>query len=414
MSSFLASSRLSRRHFLQSASAVALAHSLPAVARAQSAHGYRAYVGCYTGTAGNGEGIYLFDFDAATGALSNRRLVANTPSPSWLAVHPSRKFLYAANEVADFNGASGSASGPKTGSVSAFAIDAATGSLTSLNTVSSKGAEPAYLSLDATGRFAFVANYGVGSIAVLPILPSGALAPAIDIIQDKDSLGATKPTSAPAGSFAFSGHDAPHAHMIAASPDNRFVLATDLGQDRIYIYAFDAATGKLRPAATLFATLPTGDGPRHFAFHPNGQWLYSIQEEASTVVLFHYNAATGALTAQQTVSALPEGFSGTSFASEILVAPNGKTLYAANRLHDTMAVFAIGADGRLTYAGETPTGGDYPVQCRIDPTGRYFFACNRKSDAITTLRIDPATGLLTPTGQFTAVGSPASITFVSV
>ncbi len=394
---------LSRRRFLQSASALAVAQSLPVIARAQNGLYFRAYAGCYTGTAGNGEGIYLLDFDPSNGALYNRQLAARTPSPSWIAIHPSRKFLYAANEVSDYEGSSGS--------ISSFAITAS-GQLQPLNVVSSHGADPAYIALDATGSFLFVANYGGGSIAVLPILPAGALGAAVSVIQDQGNLGATKATSAPIGSFAVSGHDAPHAHMIAPSPDNRLILATDLGQDRIYIYAFDAATGTL--SAQRFVTVPTGDGPRHFAFHPNGKWLYTSQEESSTVVFFAYDPATGTLTPQQTLSALPPGFAGTSFASEILVSADGRALYAANRLHDTIAVFANGSDGRLTRAGETPTGGDYPVMCRIDPTGRYFFACNRKSDAITTLPIDPATGQLASPIQFTPIGSVASITFVAV
>lgn len=399
-------SAFSRRHFLEGASALALAHSLPAVAAAEPRR-VRAYVGSYTGASGNGEGIYLFDFDLHSGALRNRRLAARTPSPSWIAVHPSRKFLYAVNEVADFHGSSGS--------VSAFALHAESGELAPLNTVSSEGADPAHLSLDATGNFAFVANYGGGSIAVLPILPTGALGSATDIHRHNDDLGAARATSAPDGSFAVSGHDAPHAHMIAADPQNKFVLATDLGQDRIYIYGFDAATGKLsRPGHAPWVALPTGDGPRHFVFHPNGRWLYSIQEEASTVAFFRYDPATGALHAEQTVSALPSGFAGTSFASEILVAPNGKALYAANRLHDTIAVFSIDGSGHLERTGETSTLGDYPVQCRIDPTGRYFFACNRRSDTLTCFRIDPSSGGLAFTGQYTGVGSPASITFVAV
>jgi len=400
---------LSRRQIIQGVTALAASRCLPAIARSQLATSgsgaLRAYVGTYTGAAGNGEGIYLYDYEATNGTLLNARLVVRTPSPSWIVVHPSRKFLYAVNEVADFNGGSGS--------VSAFAIDHATGHLTPLNTISSEGAGPAYLSLDISDKFALVANYGGGSIAVLPILASGALGAAVDIRKHEGATGAAKATSNPVGGFAISGHDAPHAHMIAVSPDNRFVLATDLGQDRIYIYGFDAKTGKLaEPASAPFAALPSGDGPRHFAFHPNGKWLYSLQEESSTVMFFRWDAATGALHTEASVASTPPGFAGTSFASEILVAPDGKTLYAANRLHDTIAVFSIAENGHLTWQSETPTGGDYPVQCRIDPAGRFFFACNRRSDAITSFKIEPGSGALRSTGQYTGVGSPASITFV--
>jgi 6-phosphogluconolactonase len=158
--------------------------------------------------------------------------------------------------------------------------------------------------------------------------------------------------------------------------------------------------------------LPSGDGPRHFAFHPNGHWLYAIQEESSTIVFFRYDAVTGQLIAQQTLSSLPPGFAGSSFASEILVSPDGKTLYAANRLHDTIAVFSIDANGKLKHIGETSTQGDYPVQCRISPGGNFLYVCNRRSDNITSFRIHRDTGLLTFTGHYTPVGSPASITFL--
>jgi 6-phosphogluconolactonase (cycloisomerase 2 family) len=200
--------------------------------------------------------------------------------------------------------------------------------------------------------------------------------------------------------------------MIAPDPRGRFILATDLGQDRIYTYRFDRSTGRMIPAdGAPFLALPTGDGPRHFAFHPNGHWLYAIQEEASTVVFSSYDSETGSLAAVQTVSALPSGFVGTSFAAEILISPDGKFLYAANRLHDTIAAFSIDADGRLKWIGETSTMGDYPGQCRIDPSGNYLYACNRHSDSITCFRIHREAGLLAFTGQFTAVGSPGSITF---
>jgi len=400
-----AAPRPTRRDFLKSASALAVTAATLRARAQSSSSSTRAYVGSYTGKAGNGEGIYLFNYEAASGMLLDRQLVAKTPSPSWIVVHPSRKFLYAVNEIADFHGNSGS--------VSAFSIDLATGTLTPLNTVSSEGAEPAHISLDATGNFALVANYGGGSTAVFPILSTGALGPAVDIRHHAGSLGAAKASTAPNGSFAISGHDAPHAHMIAVSPDNRFVITTDLGQDRIYIYAFDANTGKLSdPPGAPFAELPSGDGPRHFAFHPNGKWLYSMQEESSTIVFFQWDAQAGTLHAEQISRSTPPGFAGTSFASEILVAPNGKNLYAANRLHDTIAVFSIDDSGHIAWQSETPTGGDYPVQCRIDPAGRFYFACNRRSDAITSFLIDPATGALRSTGQYTPVGSASSITFV--
>ena len=397
-----------RRSFLRASSAFALTPALPAFARAASSQAPSfAFVGTYDnapGAPGNGQGIYRFKFDPHTGALTDRALVAQTPNPSWIAIHPTRRLLYSVNEVTNFQGDSGAAS--------AFAVDPDTGNLRLLNTVNSHGTTPAFLSIDPRGRFVFVADYGSGAIAVLPILPSGALGPAVDIHQDVGSVGSAQAADAPTGSFAISGHDAPHAHMIAADPQGRFVIATDLGQDRIYTYRFDRSTGKLSPAAHPFVSLPSGDGPRHFVFHPNGRWFYSIQEEASTVALFHYDAATGALAHQQTLSTLPRGFAGTNFASEILLSPDGRSLYAANRLHDTIAHFSIGADGRLAWVGETPTRGDYPRQCCIAPGGNFLFVCNQHSDALTTFRIHWPTGRLEFTGQYTGVGSPSCIAFL--
>jgi len=405
-------SAVTRRCFLGSCAALTVAHPVlasPLLAlNTADVKTMLAFVGTYTGAPGagsNGEGIYAFDMNPVSGELSHRRLVAKTPSPSWLCVHPSGKYLYAANEVSDFRDGNGS--------VSAYRIDRSTGDLTALNVVGSEGADPCYLTLDAAGKYAFVANYAGGSIAVLPILGDGSLGAATDIRSDVSHLGATQAPSAPPGSYAISGHEAPHAHMIAPDPHHRFVLATDLAQDRIYTYGFDPTTGKLTPTADApFTSLPSGDGPRHFAFHPNGRWLYSIQEEASTIVFFHFDPDTGSLRSQQTVSALPPGFTGTSFASEILLSPDGRFLYAANRLSNTIASFSIAVDGRLNLVNHTPTIGDYPAQLRLDPSANFLYACNRRSDNITCFRIDRQTGILSFTGHYTAVGSPGSITFL--
>ncbi|MFZ0746162.1 MAG: lactonase family protein [Terracidiphilus sp.] len=402
----------SRRGFLKSTAAFAFSQSALGSVRNYAAvlktGKVLAFVGSYTSAVdgpANGEGICLLEMDPRTGELSQRTLAAKTRNPSWIVIHPSKKYVYAINEIADFEGTNGS--------VTAFSLDAANGELTALNTVSSAGAGPAHMSLDASGKFVFVANYMGGSIAVLPILEGGKLGSAVDTHRDTGSIGAKKATDAPRGSFAISGHDAPHAHMIAADPQNRFVLATDLGQDRIYVYRFDAASGKLTPAdAAPFDSLPSGNGPRHFAFHPNGHWLYLLMEESSTIAFFHYDPENGALTLQKSISALPSGFAGSSFASEILVSPDGKFLYSANRLFDSISVCSIAADGTPKLIGETPTMGDYPRNCRIDPSGSFLYSCNQHSDCITSFRIHRETGLLTFTGQFTPVPSPAIITFL--
>ena len=364
-----------------------------------------AYVGTYNnavdGGGGNGKGIYLVAMDPATGDLTVLGLAAAALNASWLSFDPAGRYLYAANEVADFGGASGS--------VSAYAVDRSNGSLQLLNVVSSRGAGPAHLSVDAAGKYVFVANYGGGSVAVLPILANGGLGEATYVHADTGSLGPKIPTSAPGGSFAFSGHDKPHAHMIQSDPSNRFVVYSDLAQDRIYVSAFEG-TGKLSPVT--FASLPPGDGPRHFTFHRNGRWLYALQEEASTMVFFHFDPATGMLHAEQTLSTLPAGFRGTSFTSEIVLSRDGRFLYAANRLHDSVAVFSVGAEGRLEYRGESSTMGDYPRHIQIAPGGEFLYSCNQRSDSVASFRIDRETGRLTFTRQYFGIGSPACIVFL--
>ena len=229
-----------------------------------------AYVGAYTP---NGQGIYLFGFDLATGTLTQIKVAAAIPSPSWIAIHPNGKYLYAVNEISNFNGGT-------SGSVSAFLIDPANADLTLLNVVSSQGAGPAHLSVDPLGEFVYVANYGGGSFAVLPIHMDGSLGNATFVQVDVGSVGPTKATNAPPGSFAISGHDAPHAHMIQSDLTGTFVFGADLGQDRIYSWKVNRATGALVPNTSPFIEVPAGDGPRHFAFHPNGLFFYSLQEEA--------------------------------------------------------------------------------------------------------------------------------------
>src|SRR5262249_54444762 len=240
------------------------------------------------------------------------------------------------------------------------------------NAVSSGGPGPAHVSVHPSGKFALVANYGNGSIAVLPILANGSLGNATFTSQDIGNVGPIHATNAPPGSFAISGHDAPHAHQIESDPLGQFVLHTDVGQDRIYSWTLSLVTGMLSPNSTPFVSLPPGDGPRRFAFHPNGNWLYSIQEEASTLAFFDYNQTTGVLSQMQTISALPPTFAGTSFASEVRVTPDGKMVLAANRLHDSIAFFRVDSDtGELKFINDLSTQADYPRSFTIDPAGKY-------------------------------------------
>ena len=406
---------LSRRGLMKGAALAALAGSAHTEAQDNAGNSpaedsaarfYFTYIGTYTGAignGGNGQGIYLYRMNAANGRLSLIKVASEVANPSWIALNPARTHLYAVNEVSNFNGTNGS--------VSSFAVNRSNGDLVFLNSVSSEGAGPAHLSVDASGKFVLVANYGGGSIAVLPILSDGSLGGASDTRRDVDALGPKQATNAPPGSFAMSGHDAPHAHMILTDPSGKYLLYTDLAQDRIYVYSFNKTAGTL--SGGDFVSLPPGDGPRHVTFHPNGKWLYSIQEEASTITYFQFDPGSGSLTAQQTISTLPTRFTGTNFTSEIMASSDGRFLYAANRLHDTIAVFSIDESGGLTRVGESSTLGDYPRSFNIDPTGQFFYVCNQRSDAVTCFRINGTTGLLTFTGQYTPVGSPASIVFLT-
>jgi 6-phosphogluconolactonase (cycloisomerase 2 family) len=370
-----------------------------------------AYVGTYSspqgpeGSKGYGQGIYLFQMNPATGALTQSDLLANPLNPSWLAFDPSGTHLYAANETGNFEGA-------HSGSVSAFSIDRSDGHLAHLNTASSHGAGPAHLSVHPSGKYVLVANYEGGTVAVLPIQTNGALGAATDIKKDAGKVGPEHASSAPPGSFANSGHEAPHAHMIEADPSGRFVLVSDLGLDQILIWKFDAEKGTLAANDSATVSLPPGDGPRHFAFHPNSQWIYSLQEEASTMVVYDFDGTRGTLTAKQTLSTLPTGFAGTNFTSEVRISSDGKFVYAANRLHDTIAVFSVGPEGTLTWVSEVWTRGDYPRSFSIDPTGNFLYVCNQRSDAITIFRVNRETGNLTFTGHYTPVGTPAIIIFL--
>ena len=302
----------------------------------------------------------------------------------------------------------------KEGTVSAFAINRADGKLDLLNTVGSGGAGPTFVSVHPSGRFVLVANYFGGSVAVLPILAEGRLGVATDVKKDVGEIGPTTAPNAPPGSFARSGHDLSHAHMIQADPSGRFVLHVDLGLDKIYVWRFDEQKGLLTPCEPPAVSLPPGDGPRHFAFHPDGQRLYSIQEEGSTIVLFDYDGATGRLVARQTISTLPPGFAGSNFCSEVLVSADGRFVYAGNRLHDSIGIFAVGANGTLTFVGEEWTRGNYPRSFNFDPTGRWLYCCNQRADNVTVFRVDRGTGALDFTGSYSPVGNPSIIVLLDL
>jgi 6-phosphogluconolactonase len=397
---------LSRRDLLKSAAAVVVASATPAVAKPGTV---LAYVGSYTP---QGRGIYLFQAAPSSGALTLVKVFPSTINPSWLALDPTKRFLYAADEISNFNGST-------TGAVSAYSINPSNGDLTPLNTVSSGGAGPAHLSVDPFGEHVLVANYGGGNVAVLPILIDGSLGNATDV---KDDISACSPNvcpvgpalaqQGPPGSFAISGHDAPHAHMIQTDPAGRFVLVNDLGLDLTIVWQFQRSTGQLLNPVTVSSS--PGAGPRHFAFHPNGSWFYSLNEEASTIAFMIYSASTGTLRPVQEIPTLPAGFVGTSFTSEVSVSSDGKFVYAANRLHDTIAIFGVGGSGELTLVGEEWTRGDYPRHFAIEPNGNFMYVCNHRADHITAFGIDAGGAKLKFTGRYTAVGSPAVIVFLTI
>jgi 6-phosphogluconolactonase len=413
----------SRRSFLKES--VALAGAVPLGASSRAARADEpggpliAYVGTFSSPLsdvpptqvdlppGNGRGIHLFRVDRATGALTPAGVFEMGTSPSCLARNASGTRLYSANET-DRTG------DDRQGTVSAFAIDRETGRLSHLNAVRSGGAGPTYVSLHPSGRFLLVANYFGGSVAVVPILEDGRLGGPTDVRQDAGEVGPTRAKHAPPGSFAISGHDRTHAHMIQADAAGRFVLHADLGLDRIFVWRFDDRNGLLIPNEPHAVALPPGDGPRHFHFHPNGRWLYSIQEEGSTIVRFDYDAEAGRLSARQTVSTLPPGFAGSNFCSEILVSSDGRFVYAGNRLHDSIGIFAVGPDGGLSYVGEEWTRGDYPRSFAFEPSGRFLYCCNQRADHVTVFDVDRQTGGLRFTGHYAAVGNPSHVVFLDL
>ena len=364
---------------------------------AASAEGnYLFYVGTYTADGSKSKGIYAYRFDADSGQITPLGLAAETTNPSFVALHPNGRFLYAVNEIQNYNG-------PNSGGISAFSIDRSTGKLTFLNEVPSRGADPCYITLDRTGKYVLVANYTGGSIAAFPVLEDGKLGEASAFLQHTGH--GTNPTR----------QEKAHAHSIDLSPDNRFAMVDDLGLDQLFVYKFDSANGSLTPNNPPFAKLDPGAGPRHFALSPTGKFAYVVAEMHSTVTVFSNDEKTGTLRPLQTISALPKDFTGQNDDAEIQMHPSGKFLYASNRGSDTITEFAIDpGKGTLTPVAYTPTQGKIPRSFEIDPTGKFLLAANQKSDNIVVFRIDAKTGHLTPTGQVLDVGSPVCVKFLKV
>lgn len=347
-----------------------------------------AYVGTYTRD--GSEGIYIYNYNTETGELSPIGS-AKSDNPSFLAIHPSGKFLYAVNEISEFDG-------EKAGGISAFAIGE-TGELTALNMQSVKGPGPCHLCIDATGKYALVANYGGGSVCVLPINEDGSLQEASDFIQHEGS--SVNPRR----------QQEPHAHSINLDAQNRFAYVADLGMDKVLVYELNLETGKLSLAHSV--SVAPGEGPRHFDIHPNGKYAYLINEIGNTVNAYNYDATTGNLEETQSINTLPKDFSETSHTADIHVSPDGKFVYGSNRGHDSIAIYAIGENGSLSLVGQEPTGGENPRNFGLDPAGNFLLAANQNTDNIVTFKIDKTNGTLSKTGAEVSVSRPVCIQFLT-
>lgn len=352
------------------------------------------YIGTYTGA--KSKGIYVSSLDPATGKVSPPELAAETVNPSFLAIHPNGRFLYAANETDRF-------AGKPSGAVSAFGIDAKTGILSFLNQQASGGGAPCYLVVDKAGKSVLVANYGGGSVAVLPVQKKGDLGEATAFLQHHGS------------SVNPARQESPHAHSINLDPANRFAVAADLGLDKLLVYRFTPGTGLLAPHDPPWTAVTPGSGPRHLAFHPKGRFAYVINEINCTITAFAYRPERGELQALESVSTLPPGqaMQGSFSTAEVQVHPSGKFLFGSNRGHNSIVVYAIDQKtGRLTYVENQSSQGKTPRNFGIDPGGLYLLAANQDSDNIAVFQIDANSGRLSPSGQAISVGSPVCVKFL--
>ena len=382
-----------RREFLRLAGLGALGLMLPArVLGAKRSGKLLVYVGTYT--AGKSEGIYLYQLNLSSGALTHVATTRGVVNPSFLALAPSRRFLYAVNEVGEF-------AGKKSGAVSAFAVDQRSGELRLLNQQPSLGADPCYLDVAAGGRFVLIANYTGGNVTVFPVQRDGSLGEAKDIKQYRGS------------SANHERQEGPHAHFIALDSTNRFAYSCDLGTDKIMIFRFDARNGKLLPGAPPWVQTKPGAGPRHLAFHPSGRYVFVLNELHSTITAFARDREKGSLKELQTLTTLPKDFTGENTSADIHVSPDGRFVYCSNRGHDSIAGFGINPGGGLSPIGQESTRGMTPRNFAIDPTGAFLLAANQKSDNIVVFRLDQKTGRLNSTGQLAQVPSPVCLKFTA-
>jgi 6-phosphogluconolactonase len=359
----------------------------------QRSKNYLLYVGTYT--TGESKGIYVYRYNTASGQLTPLGLAAESANPSFLAVAPNGKFLYAVNELQNFNG-------EKSGAVTAFAIDHKTGKLARLNQVASRGEDPCYISLDKTGKYVLVANYTSGNVAVFPVQKDGSLGEASAFVQHHGS------------GPNHERQEGPHAHWIQTTADNRFAIVADLGLDKLMVYRFDASNGSLTPNDPPAGDLAPGEGPRHVAFAPDQKFAYSANELKSTVTAFSYDAEKGVLERFQTVSTVPKDFRGNNDAAEIHIHPNGRLLYTSNRGADSIAQFSIdGKSGSVALLDTFSTQGKSPRDFELDPDASHLLVANQDTGNVVVFRIDPATGRALPTpGQSIKIPAPVCLTFV--
>jgi len=385
------SNSLSRRQCLQTGGVALLgAFAFRADVWAKQPRELTLYVGTYT--SGKSEGIYGYRMDRVSGALT-RFNVFKSINPSFLTIDRSRRYLYAVNEVEEFAGKPG-------GGVSAFAIDRSTGNLRLLNEQATQGANPCYLTIDSEKKALLVANYTGGNVSVLPVRSDGTLGMVIDLVQHE-------------GAGVKEQQKGPHAHCIILDRLERHALAADLGIDKVMIYRFNRSTGKLTPGKQPWVQLQPGAGPRHLTFHPNGKYLYVINELDSTLALFRYTEQDGSLSLLETVSTLPSDFAGVSYCADVHLSPSGKFLYGSNRGHNSIVVFAVDPHtGKLTLVQHVSTQGDWPRNFTLDPAGRFLLVANQRSDNVVTFSIDARTGQLTPTGATEEIPSPVCLKFL--
>ncbi len=386
--------KLNRREFIETAGSfvagAALSDRLIEPANAAQKD-WLLYVGTYTSGKSKSEGIYIYRMNATTGELKREGVAGGTPDPAFLAIDPSRRFLYAANETGNFLG-------KKNGGVTSFAIEQKTGALRKLNEVSSPGV-PCHVSVHPSGKAVVAANYGGGNIAIYQVKADGSLTETSDVAQHSGRGGDPK------------RQDGPHAHCAIFDAAGRYVFTPDLGIDKVMIYKVDAARGKLSPNG--FAATKPAAGPRHFDFHPSGKFAYVINELDSTMTAFSYDKAAGKLTELQTLSTLPAGFKETSYCADVHVHPSGKFLYGSNRGHNSIVIFSIDpGSGKLTLTGHESTRGDWPRNFGIDPSGRFLLAANQNSNSVATFRIDEATGKLSPVGNVLEIPAPVCLKFI--